>query len=68
MKRITLGIAVLMTAVVPAAPALAEDNPCKGQAPGPHCRPMDCEVVWDEAVLYVDGVGSVGLPSYRCYT
>lgn len=24
---------------VPAAPASADYNPCKGQAPGPHCRP-----------------------------
>ncbi len=26
-------------AAVPGGPALADYNPCKGQAPGPHCRP-----------------------------
>jgi hypothetical protein len=30
-----MGVAVLF----PATPALADNNPCKGQAPGPHCRP-----------------------------
>ena len=67
MRRIALGFsAALLTALIPAAPALAEDNPCKGQAPGPHCRPMDCEIVWDYPI-YVDGVGPVGVPSYKCY-
>ncbi|MGH3119081.1 MAG: hypothetical protein ACRDQ2_18590 [Gaiellales bacterium] len=33
--------AAVLTAVtvLPAAPAVAETNPCKGSAPGPHCRP-----------------------------
>lgn len=39
-----LGKALIVAASVaavalPAAPALADDNPCKGEAPGPHCRP-----------------------------
>ncbi len=42
MKRLsrTLGVAILTAFVVlPAGPALADTNPCKGTAPGPHCRP-----------------------------
>ena len=31
----TLGAALAL----PATPAYADTNPCKGQAPGPHCRP-----------------------------
>jgi hypothetical protein len=41
---IKLGKALVVVASVaavalPAAPAFANDNPCKGEAPGPHCRP-----------------------------
>lgn len=42
MRRLTrtLGIVFISAlAALPAAPAAAEDNPCKGTAPGPHCRP-----------------------------
>ena len=39
-SRRLLGIAFLTALiVVPVRPAAAEDNPCKGTAPGPHCRP-----------------------------
>lgn len=39
LARMTLGFAAAAVALVPAGPAFADDNPCKGQAPGPHCRP-----------------------------
>ena len=32
-------MAAAAAAVLPTSPAFADDNPCKGQAPGPHCRP-----------------------------
>jgi hypothetical protein len=38
-KKVLIGMAVGAAALAPAAPAFADDNPCKGQAPGPHCRP-----------------------------
>ncbi|MDQ3951900.1 MAG: hypothetical protein M3279_02875 [Actinomycetota bacterium] len=31
--------ATAASALLPASAAFADDNPCKGQAPGPHCRP-----------------------------
>ena len=32
-------MASVAAVALPATPAFADDNPCKGQAPGPHCRP-----------------------------
>jgi hypothetical protein len=39
LSRFLVGAGVVAGAVLPAGPALADDNPCKGTAPGPHCRP-----------------------------
>lgn len=42
MRKLSRTLIVLASAAVaalPAAPAFADDNPCKGTAPGPHCRP-----------------------------
>ncbi|HEX2127580.1 MAG TPA: hypothetical protein VHF58_00005 [Solirubrobacterales bacterium] len=39
MKKALVVMAALAAVAVPAAPALADNNPCKGTAPGPHCRP-----------------------------
>lgn len=42
MRKLGKALLVMASAAVtalPATPALADDNPCKGQAPGPHCRP-----------------------------
>lgn len=67
MRRL-LGISLMVCALAaPAAPALADDNPCKGEAPGPHCRPMDCEIVWDPT-LSIDPIPFPGVPRYKCYT
>jgi hypothetical protein len=37
--RFLVGVIAAGFTVLPAAPAVAENNPCKGSAPGPHCRP-----------------------------
>ena len=37
--RTLIVMATAALAAVPTAPAFADDNPCKGTAPGPHCRP-----------------------------
>lgn len=67
MRRL-IGVTVMAVALAaPAAPALADDDPCKGQAPGPHCRPMDCEIVWDQP-LAIDPIPFPGVPRYKCYT
>lgn len=39
LAKLAIGIAAAAVALLPAGPAFADDNPCKGQAPGPHCRP-----------------------------
>lgn len=42
MSKLGKALVVMATAAavaLPAAPALADYNPCKGSAPGPHCRP-----------------------------
>ena len=66
-RRIALGlVAVLSVVTFGATPALADDNPCSGTAPGPHCRPMDCEIVWDHS-LDSDIVPLPGVPTYKCY-
>lgn len=39
LMRLLVGAIVAGFTVAPAAPALADPNPCKGSAPGPHCRP-----------------------------
>jgi hypothetical protein len=39
LSRFLVAAAVTAGMILPAGPALADDNPCKGQAPGPHCRP-----------------------------
>ena len=39
LTKVAIGAAAAVAALVPAGTALADDNPCKGQAPGPHCRP-----------------------------
>ena len=39
LAKLAIGIAAAAVALLPAGPAVADDNPCKGQAPGPHCRP-----------------------------
>jgi hypothetical protein len=42
MRKLAKTLVVTATAVaaaLPVTPAFADDNPCKGQAPGPHCRP-----------------------------
>jgi hypothetical protein len=71
MKRrlVTFAIGAVIAVGLPAPAALAEDGPC-GQAPGPHCRPMDCEIVWSDPIADSDipGVGPVSTPSYKCYT
>ncbi len=36
--RLLVG-AIVGFSLMPAAPAMADSNPCKGSAPGPHCRP-----------------------------
>jgi hypothetical protein len=66
MRRIAIGFSVLLALIVPAVPASADDNPCSGQAPGPHCRPMDCEIVWDDS-LQSDIIPLPGIPTYKCY-
>jgi hypothetical protein len=60
---IVLGI-VMALGVAPAAQA--EDGPC-GQAPGPHCRPMDCEIVWTEAQFQSPDLPTIMVPQYKCY-
>ncbi len=37
--KIAIALAAVTAALAPAAPAFASNDPCKGQAPGPHCRP-----------------------------
>jgi hypothetical protein len=37
--KFLIGSAVAAAMVAPAGPAFADPNPCKGSAPGPHCRP-----------------------------
>ena len=32
-------MALASLTILPAGPAFADTNPCKGSAPGPHCRP-----------------------------
>ena len=68
-RRITVVLMGILMALGIAPAAQAEDGPC-GQAPGPHCRPMDCEIVWTDSGLQSDigGVPTVYVPSYRCYT
>ena len=67
MRRLAIGFStVLMAVVLQATPAIADDNPCSGQAPGPHCRPMDCEIVWERS-LDSDIVPLPGIPTYKCY-
>lgn len=66
MRRLAIGITTALLALAPATPAMADDNPCSGQAPGPHCRPMDCEIVWDRS-LQSDIVPLPGVPRYKCY-
>ena len=39
LAKLAIGIAAAAVALLPAGPVFADDNPCKGQAPGPHCRP-----------------------------
>jgi hypothetical protein len=42
MSKLGKALVVMASAAavaLPAAPAFADDNPCKGEAPGPHCRP-----------------------------
>ena len=39
LRKALILTAAVAGAAVPMSPALADDNPCKGQAPGPHCRP-----------------------------
>ncbi len=34
-----IAVASAAAVALPAAPAAADYNPCKGEAPGPHCRP-----------------------------
>lgn len=34
-----IAMAAVSAVAAPAGPAFADDNPCKGEAPGPHCRP-----------------------------
>jgi hypothetical protein len=67
MKRrvIALGVGVVLAlGVAPAA--WAEDGPC-GQAPGPHCRPMDCEIVWTDSGIEGDVIDVPPIPQYKCY-
>ena len=39
LARALMVVAAAAAMALPAGPAFADDNPCKGQAPGPHCRP-----------------------------
>jgi len=67
-RRFVVAISTAVFAVaLPLGPAFADDDPCKGQAPGPHCRPMDCEIVWDKPIDS-DIVPFPGVPRYKCYT
>jgi hypothetical protein len=67
MRRLAVVVStILMAIALPSTAALADDNPCSGQAPGPHCRPMDCEIVWEKPIDS-DIVPFPGVPTYRCY-
>jgi len=69
MKRRVLAFATgaVLVLGLPAPAALAESGPC-GEAPGPHCRPMDCEIVWhDFAASDIPGVPNIATPEYKCY-
>ena len=67
MRRITVILMGIVMALGIAPAAQAEDGPC-GQAPGPHCRPMDCEIVWTEVeeLSFSDGP-TILVPEYKCY-
>ncbi|MDQ3958137.1 MAG: hypothetical protein M3273_07435 [Actinomycetota bacterium] len=39
LSKIVMCAAAAAAALLPASPAFADYNPCKGQAPGSHCRP-----------------------------
>ena len=67
MRKLLLFLTATLLTAAPAAPAMANDpGPCGGQAPGPHCRPMDCHVVWDDS-LQSDLVPLPGVPHIECY-
>ena len=66
MRRLLVVSTAALFIVLPTTSAMADDNPCSGQAPGPHCRPMDCEIVWDES-LQSDIVPLPGGPTLKCY-
>ena len=66
-RVLTFIVGAVVAVAVPAPAALAEDGPC-GQAPGPHCRPMDCEIVWNDPQVDSDIVPVPDTPSYKCYT
>ena len=39
LRTVLILTAAAAATALPMSPASADDNPCKGQAPGPHCRP-----------------------------
>ena len=68
-RVLTFVVGVVLALGLPAPAAMAnEPGPCDGQAPGPHCRPMDCEIVWNDPEVQTDIVHLPGTPSYKCYT
>lgn len=54
--KMAIGLAAAVAAVIPAGPAFADDNPCKGTAPGPHCRPACFYYVYYDAGDPANGV------------
>ncbi|HJR44179.1 MAG TPA: hypothetical protein VJ927_01095 [Actinomycetota bacterium] len=65
-RRIAVVVLGVFMALGVAPAAQAEDGPC-GQAPGPHCRPMDCEIVWTEAPAQSPDLPTLMVPEYKCY-
>lgn len=66
MRKALMILSVALLTAAPIAPAAANDpGPC-GEAPGPHCRPMDCHVAWDDS-LQSDLVPLPGVPYIECY-
>ena len=66
-RVLTFVVGAVLAVGLPAPAAMAnEPGPC-GDTPENHCRPMDCELVWNDPEVQTDIVHLPGTPGFKCY-